>query len=227
MVYVGARLEKGWYCWENNGAEFGSCQHQEDGNDAKFVQLLSESFKKSGLAIYAFGFSGGARFVWKYRDLFDAVAPIAGGLAPSLRFDNISECTPSVIFHGDNDSFNDIEESVASVLWYKDVCHCQGVKTQYMKEQNVSLTQYADCDEGFYLHFYVIHGAGHTIPGTPFIWSGLGPMSSFNSLERMWYTWTNNGNLIPASSSAQTALVQLNGSVLFTLWAIVLFLKLF
>lgn len=243
MVYVAARRmeEGGYYCWENNGREFGSCQYTpQDGNDAAFCESIIARIRNETettepeIPIYAFGFSGGAKFVWKYRNLFDAVGPIAGGLSPSLMVrpssggdddDNDGNAydycnTPVVTFNGDQDTINPIEENRDSVLWYKDICGCKSTRISEIvvpneidddssDSMNVTLIQYTDCEmhsnsSEFYIHFYTVHGAGHTIPGAPYVWSGLGPTSSIDSLEQLWYTWTTGGDvkLPPESSSS-------------------------
>eukprot|EP00546_Thalassionema_frauenfeldii_P008966 CAMPEP_0178915174 /NCGR_PEP_ID=MMETSP0786-20121207/11870_1 /TAXON_ID=186022 /ORGANISM="Thalassionema frauenfeldii, Strain CCMP 1798" /LENGTH=230 /DNA_ID=CAMNT_0020588235 /DNA_START=14 /DNA_END=707 /DNA_ORIENTATION=- len=128
MIYLAARLEDGWFCWENNNGR----QHSPDGNDAKFVQAIGEEFVFD--KIYALGFSGGARFVWKHRELFDAIAPIAGGLAPSLRHNEATtttnDCIPAVVFHGDQDTFNDIQANRDSVGGTKNIANAHPSKRQ-------------------------------------------------------------------------------------------------
>mmetsp|Transcript_6513 Transcript_6513/g.9471 ORF Transcript_6513/g.9471 Transcript_6513/m.9471 type:complete len:301 (-) Transcript_6513:43-945(-) len=206
MVYIAARRNSfGWYCWENNGEEFGSCAYDDrDGNDAALVAAIMDDFRQPNVStkFYGLGFSGGAKFLWKNRDVFDAVGPIAGASAPSLfNADDEGSCTPVVAFHGDKDSYVDVDSDRATIGWYQQACGCQGKSVREVAE-NVTLHSYSDCgDPSQYIHYYELGGVGHVIPGAPFIWSGLGPTSDFDSLEAIWDTWQAQGS---AAAMGQT-----------------------
>lgn len=49
---------------------------------------------------------------------------------------------------------------------------------------------YAECKAGRRLTYYRVAGGGHTIPGAPFIWKGLGYTSDFDALAATWAEWT-------------------------------------
>jgi hypothetical protein len=83
QMYLSARLQNGWYCWQNSGAEFGTCSHADDGNDAAFV-LSAISYAaalQNTSQNYIWGASGGGHMAWKLSCLFtwNGVGIVGGG----------------------------------------------------------------------------------------------------------------------------------------------------
>merc|ERR1712032_28917 len=65
----------------------------------------------------------------------------------------------------------------------------------------VGVLNYSNCDQGSHLTYYRISGGGHTVPGAPYVWSGLGPFSGLNSIEAMWHSWTGQPSSLPLPKS--------------------------
>ena len=55
------------------------------------------------------------------------------------------------------------------------------------------------------LAYYRLAGVGHTIPGAPVVWSGLGGTSSYDSLAAMWAVW-RGGDPAPVAAPADVHL---------------------
>ena len=181
QMYLAASMRNGWFCWQNNGAEFGTCSRDDDGDDAAFVERAVQLANASEL--YVFGMSGGAKMAWKLACSADGVGVVGGALAPSLRTE--AHCaTPVAAFHGLEDPYVDVAVADDTAAWWRGAHNCSGAAGFA-----TGLHDFRDCGAPGRLAYYRLAGVGHTIPGAPFVWSGLGGTSSYDSLAAMWTVW--------------------------------------
>lgn len=203
MAYLAARLQSGWWCWDNQGDELGHCSHKGRPSDEADFLLAAVSlatrqprFGRAALGangkqlVYAFGVSGGAALAWKllcHGHLHGATA-VAGTLAPSHR----SSCASNgsvAAFHGTIDPITNVRFADSTAAWIAERCEMRSSDL----EPSVQLQEYNCIRSAASLEkfaYYRLTGAGHTIPGGPTsVWNGLGPVSSLDSAEASWAVW--------------------------------------
>jgi poly(3-hydroxybutyrate) depolymerase len=194
QMYLAASLRNGWFCWQNNGEEFGTCSRDDDGDDAAFVERAVQLANASEL--YVFGMSGGAKMAWKLACSADGVGVVGGALAPSLR--TKAHCaTPVAAFHGLEDPYVDVAVADDTAAWWRGAHNCSGAAGFA-----TGLHDFRGCGAPGRLAYYRLAGVGHTIPGAPVVWSGLGGTSSYDSLAAMWAVW-RGGDPAPVLDGAK------------------------
>jgi polyhydroxybutyrate depolymerase len=174
-------------------------------NDVEFlsslVGVLEHMYCVNPLAVYATGFSGGAREVSQLAcddsTLFAAVAPVSGLRHP--RPCPAKRAVPIIAFHGSDDlvdpfagdgqAYWSYSVKTAAKDWAKQD-HCSQMPT-VSKSPGAVLSTYAHCAKGAAVQLYEVLGEGHEWPGGPTMPAAvtdlLGPQSnalSANSL--MW-----------------------------------------
>ena len=185
QMYLAAQLKDGWFCWQNAGEEFGTCSQPDDGSDAAFVQKAVEL--SGANQSYLFGMSGGAKMAWKLHCAADGVGVVGGALAPSLRTIDNACGGPAVAFHGADDPYVDVEAADDTAAWWIASHGCGDDATISSGFNDID-----GCSTPGRLAYYRLEGVGHTIPGAPFVWDGLGGISSYDSLAAMWDVWDGN-----------------------------------
>ena len=206
VAYLSARRSNGWYCWENGNGEVGLCALPSTGSDEAFVRaalLLMHTSVAGGIddsRIFVFGMSGGASMAWKLGchapsvtaiNASVHVAAVAGTLAPSLRA--CCCAAPSVVaVHGDADGYVDVQTADTTASWFGVAhgCDGNGVDTDDVRAaaDDVELRVYSGCRQSR-LEYYRVAGGGHTLPGAPVIWAGLGSTSAFDAAGAIWRSW--------------------------------------
>ena len=174
-------------------------------NDVKFLSSLvgglEHMYCVNPLAVYATGFSGGAREVSQLAcddsTLFSAVAPVSGLRHPKPC--PIKRAVPIIAFHGSNDPVDPFAGN-GQAHWSYSVKtaandgamqdHCSKTPT-ISKSSSVVLSTYPHCAKGSAVELYEVLGEGHEWPGGPTMPAAitdlLGPQSNAlgaNSL--MW-----------------------------------------
>ena len=238
LVYLSARLSKGWYCWENGNAEVGLCARSPDENDQHFTRAAVELVDREvgpvdRTRVHVLGMSGGASMAWRLgcesrsRDitgLSPRVAAVAGTIAPSLR--TCCCASPVVVaLHGDADTFVDVQAADAAAAWFAHAHGCTAAdaaaSSHAAPAPDVTLTSYrcsterantntntytytnantykdTDTDTSYNgtlnastrLDYFRVAGGGHTLPGAPLVWRGLGPTSSFDGFGAIRQSW--------------------------------------
>lgn len=238
LVYLSARLSKGWYCWENGNAEVGLCARSPDENDQHFIRAAVELVDREvgpvdRTRVHVLGMSGGASMAWRLgcesrsreiTGLSPRVAAVAGTIAPSLR--TCCCASPAVVaVHGDADTFVDVQAADAAAAWFAhahgctaadaaasshaapapDVtltsyrCSTERANTNTNTNTYTNANTYKDTDTDTYyngtldastrLDYFRVAGGGHTLPGAPLVWRGLGPTSSFDGFGAIRQSW--------------------------------------
>jgi len=174
-------------------------------NDVKFltnlVGVLEHMYCVNPMAVYATGFSGGAREVSQLAcddsKIFAAVAPVSG-----LRYPTPCPATravPVIAFHGSDDHVDPFagkgeaywtySVQTAAKDWAKQD-HCSKSPT-VSKSTDVVFSSYSKCAKGAAVELYEVLGEGHEWPGGPTMPSSitdlLGPQSNaINANSLMW-----------------------------------------
>ena len=236
LVYLSARLSKGWYCWENGNAEVGLCARSPDENDQHFTRAAVELVDREvgpvdRTRVHVLGMSGGASMAWRLgcesrsreiTGLSPRVAAVAGTIAPSLR--TCCCASPAVVaVHGDADTFVDVQAADAAAAWFAHAHGCTAADSAASSHAapvpDVTLTSYrcsterantntytyananaykgTDTDTYYNgtlnastrLDYFRVAGGGHTLPGAPLVWRGLGPTSSFDGFGAIRQSW--------------------------------------
>jgi polyhydroxybutyrate depolymerase len=174
-------------------------------SDVKFltnlVGVLEHMFCVNPKAVYATGFSGGAREVSQLAcddsKIFAAVAPVSGLRHPTPC--PATRAVPVIAFHGSDDHVDPFAGKGEAYWTYsvqtaaKDWAqqdHCSKSPT-VSKSANVVFTSYSKCAKGVAVELYEVLGEGHEWPGGPTMPSSitglLGPQSSaINANSLMW-----------------------------------------
>ena len=219
MVYLSARLSSGWFCWENGNGEVGLCALPSNGNDEAFVRAALDLMGSAVGGIdtermFVFGMSGGASMAWKLGCHAPSVAAInaslhvgavAGTLAPSLQ--TCCCAAPSVVaIHGDADSYVDVQTADATADWFGAAHGCDDAvaapidDVHAADDGDVELHVYSGCHQSR-LEYYRVAGGGHTLPGAPMVWAGLGSTSTFDAASAVWRSWHNGQTTLAASAA--------------------------
>jgi polyhydroxybutyrate depolymerase len=174
-------------------------------NDVKFltnlVGVLEHMYCVNPMAVYATGFSGGAREVSQLAcddsKIFAAVAPVSGLRHPTPC--PATRAVPVIAFHGSDDlvdpfagkgeAYWTYSVQTAAKDWAKQD-HCSTSPT-VSKSTGVVFTSYSTCAKGTAVELYEVIGEGHEWPGGPSmpssITSLLGPQSNaVNANSVMW-----------------------------------------
>jgi polyhydroxybutyrate depolymerase len=174
-------------------------------NDVKFltnlVGVLENMYCVNPMAVYATGFSGGAREVSQLAcddsKIFAAVAPVSGLRHPTPC--PATRAVPVIAFHGSDDHVDPFagngegywtySVSTAAKDWAKQN-HCSTTPT-VSKSTGVVFTSYSKCAKGASVELFEIIGEGHEWPGGPTmpssITSLLGPQSNaVNADSLIW-----------------------------------------
>ena len=174
-------------------------------NDVTFltslVGALEHKYCVNPSAVYATGFSGGARMVSQLAcddsTIFAAVAPVSGLRHPTPC--PAKRAVPVISFHGSDDHVDPFAGhgeaywtypvSTAAKDWAKQD-HCSTSPTT-AKSTDVVLSTYSKCAKGAQVELYEIIGEGHEWPGgptmPPSITGLLGPQSNaVNADALMW-----------------------------------------
>lgn len=174
-------------------------------NDVKFltslVGVLEHEYCVNPSAVYATGFSGGARMVSQLAcddsTIFAAVAPVSGLRHPTPC--PAKRAVPVISFHGSDDHVDPFaghgeaywtySVSTAAKEWATQD-HCSSSPTT-TTSADVMLSTFSKCAKGALVELYEIIGEGHEWPGGPTMPSSitglLGPQSdAVNANALMW-----------------------------------------
>ena len=174
-------------------------------NDVKFltnlVGALEHMYCVNPMAVYATGFSGGAREVSQLAcddsKIFAAVAPVSGLRHPKPC--PATRAVPVIAFHGSDDlvdpfagkgeAYWTYSVRTAAKDWAKQD-HCSKSPT-VSKSSGVIFSSYSKCAKGAAVDLYEVIGEGHEWPGGPTMPSSitdlLGPQSdAINANSLMW-----------------------------------------
>jgi len=176
-------------------------------NDVKFltslVGVLQHQYCINPLAVYATGFSGGARMASQLAcddaTIFAAVAPVSGLRHPKPC--PAKRAVPIIAFHGSDDlvdpfagngpAYWTYSVKTAAQEWAKqDSC----AKTpKVTKSTGVVESVYSNCAKGAAVELYEVLGEGHEWPGGPTMPSSitnvLGPQSNAVSANSLMWTF--------------------------------------
>jgi polyhydroxybutyrate depolymerase len=175
-------------------------------NDIKFltalVGILEQKYCVNPEAVYATGFSGGAREASQLAcddsTIFAAVAPVSGLRHPTPC--PATRAVPIISFHGSDDPVDPFDGSGQAYWTYsvpkaaKDWASQDGCakKSKVTKSiADIVLTKYGHCSNGAAVELYEVLGEGHEWPGGPVmpprITLFLGPQSTaINASQLMW-----------------------------------------
>jgi polyhydroxybutyrate depolymerase len=175
-------------------------------NDGQFlsalVGILERRYCVNPSAVYATGYSGGAREVSQlacsYSNVFAAVAPVDGLRRPTPC--PTKRAVPIIAFHGTADPVNPIggngqaywtySVSAAAKMWaQQDRCSARAKVTTPVA--SVRLVSYTRCSSGAVVRLYEVIGEGHQWPGGPAVPPSeiavLGPQSNaISANSSMW-----------------------------------------
>jgi polyhydroxybutyrate depolymerase len=158
----------------------------------QLVTILEQRYCVNQNAVYATGFSGGARMASQLAcdasTVFAAVAPVSGLRLPSpcrstrpvpvISFHGTAD--PVDPYHGNGQKYWTYSVPVAASRWASHN-RCPGRAAVSQPDAGVTLTSYAPCSGGAAVELYTIAGAGHEWPGGPRlpkrVTRSLGPQS--------------------------------------------------
>jgi len=238
QMYLAATQHNGWYCWGNGGGASGSCDHGEDvyANDEKFVSdaihLVNRSFPFDIGRVFIFGSSGGGTMAWRLgcspflAERIDGIGVVGGFLSPQLRQKvgtgrSSQTCSDLLVamFHGTMDEYVPIALADETFDWFAGAHLCNDTTATIYVQHDVEVRlagvpEYnpGTCSSGSQLGYFRIDGGGHTIPGAPHVWDGLGPTSTLDSMAAMRFIWfgedlpeTENNFACPSVQVSQSA----------------------
>jgi polyhydroxybutyrate depolymerase len=176
-------------------------------NDIKFltnlVGVLEHMYCVNPMAVYATGFSGGAREASQLAcddsKIFAAVAPVSGLRHPTPC--PATRAVPVIAFHGSDDlvdpflgkgeAYWTYSVPTAAKDWAKQD-HCSKTPT-VAKSTGVVFTSFSKCATGAAVELYEVIGEGHEWPGGPTmpssITSLLGPQSNVISANSLIWSF--------------------------------------
>ena len=176
-------------------------------NDVVFLshlpKILEQMYCIDPAAVYATGYSGGAREVSQLAceasNVFAAVAPVDGLRRPTPC--SAKRAVPIIAFHGSADPINPFaghgqsywtySVSTAALYWARQD-RCSTRPTVAAPVPGVRLTSYTRCSQGSVVRLYEILGEGHQWPGGPPVSPAqialLGPQS--NALNANAVIWS-------------------------------------
>jgi len=182
-------------------------------NDVKFltslVGVLEHTYCVNPSAVYATGFSGGARMVSQLAcdesTIFAAVAPVSGLRHPTPC--PAKRAVPVISFHGSDDHVDPFgghgeaywtySVSTAAKEWAAQD-HCSSSPTT-TTSTDVVLSTYSKCAKGAQVELYEITGEGHEWPGGPTMPSSitglLGPQSDAVSANALMWSFFSSHRL--------------------------------
>jgi polyhydroxybutyrate depolymerase len=195
------------YDWNVPGVPLtgGRAVPKGSANDVKFltslVGVLEHEYCINPSAVYATGFSGGAREVSQLAcsdsTLFAAVAPVSGLRHPKPC--STKRAVPIISFHGSADAVDPFDGK-GEAYWSYSVStaakdwatqdHCAS-KPTVTKSTGLVLSTYGGCKGGAEVELYEVIGEGHEWPGGPTLPASyidvLGPQSNaVNANNVMW-----------------------------------------
>lgn len=170
--------------WNVPGAPLvgGRSVPHDAANDVAFltqlVRMLEQRYCVDPRAVYATGFSGGARMVSELAcddaAQLAAVAPVSGLRRPAHCA--ATRAVPVIAFHGTADPIDPFGGH-GEAYWTYSVPsaardwaageHCKPGATVSHPASSVTLTRYAGCRDGSTVELYAITGEGHEWPGGP------------------------------------------------------------
>jgi len=113
-----------------------------------------------------------------------------------------------VAVHGDADAFVDVASADAAAAWFA-AAHGCGEAARSQPASDVRLDAYRRCRQGngTRLDYLRVGGGGHTLPGAPLVWSGLGRTSSFDGFAAICRSWEAAAADAPPAEAPPTALL--------------------
>ena len=115
------------------------------------------------------------------------VGAVAGTLAPSLRAGRCAARAVAAI-HGDADAYVAVQSADETAAWYGRAHGCAAAATSH-PAADVRRDAHRGCANGTRLDYWRVAGGGHTLPGAPLVWSGLGPTSAFDGFGAICSSW--------------------------------------